>query len=271
MQKKSSQTNIVVSIFDDKFVDYATRMYRSFKFFDRDTKMYAGSIGLSDSSRKKIESLGVEVIDNSSGMVPKNLCISDLMMHDYMRGLEWDKVMWIDADTIILRPISHIFDLEFDFVGHGGNVELGFYEENPRSKIHLLRNTWISRHEIDGKLVERCKWGDFFAMGLWVAGRDVVEDMWRLFLSNKDAAFEGDICSKMLAEKGYRTLQMNGYEWAIGTMQNEEIHLESGQVVFEKNGRKYKPYQFGYSRTNKGRPRCDAVDKFYKHMSASHL
>jgi hypothetical protein len=261
----------VVSIFDDDFVGYALRMYRSFRFFDRETKMYAGSMGISDDNKKKLRSLGIEILESKSGIVPKNLCICDLMMHDYLRQVEWDKVMWIDADTIVLRPISHLFELEFDFVGHGGNVDIGFYEQDRMSAAHLLRNTWISRYEKEGRLVEKCRWGDFFAMGLWVAGKKVVEEMWSLFLSNTDAAFEGDICSRMFSEKGYKTLQMDGYEWSIGTLQKDELRFESGEVVFERLGRKCKPYQFGYSRTDRGRPRCDAVEKFYKHMAISHL
>lgn len=270
MQKESSQENIVLSIFDDKFINHAIRMYRSFRFHDQVTKLYAGSIDLSEKSIKKLNRIGVEVLDFLDKKIPKSLCLCDLMMHDYLRGLDWKKAMWIDADTIVLRPVSHLFKMDYDFICHGGGVEIGFFDENPAGP-YPFKSTWISRRVVGDCLVEDCKWGKFFAMGLWVATPEVARDFRLLLDQNMDATFEGDICSEMLNER-YKTLQLNGFEWSLGTMQNEKILMRNGEVVFNA-GKSYKPYQFGYSRTDAegSRPICPVIEKFYARRRISHL
>ena len=86
MPKESSQENIVISIFDEKFIHHAIRMYRSFRFHDQTTKLYAGSIDLSEESANKLRKMGVEVLDFLNKKIPKNLCMCDLMMNDYLRN-----------------------------------------------------------------------------------------------------------------------------------------------------------------------------------------
>lgn len=271
MLKKSSQENIVISIFDEKFIYHAIRMYKSFKFHDKTTKLYAGSIDFSIESIKKLNYIGVEVLDFTNKKIPKNLCMCDLMMDDYLKGISWKKAMWIDADTIVLRPISHLFDMDYDFIGHGGNIEVGFFEENPIGP-GPFKSTWISRKVIDGCLVEECKWGRFFAMGLWVATPEVVRELRKLLDKNMDATFEGDICSEMINGK-FKALQLNGFEWSLGTIQNERILIENGEIAFKINEKHYKPYQFGYSRIDEtgSRPLCPAIEKFYKRRGILHL
>lgn len=271
MPKESSQENIVISIFDEKFIHHAIRMYRSFRFHDQTTKLYAGSIDLSEESANKLRKMGVEVLDFLNKKIPKNLCMCDLMMNDYLRGISWKKAMWIDADTIILRPISHLFNMDYDFVGHGGSVEIGFFEENPNGP-YPLKSTWISREVIHDRLVEECRWGSFFAMGLWVATPEVVKELRKLLDKNMEARFEGDICSEMINRK-FKAIQLNGFEWSLGTMQNENISIENSEIVFKMNEKSYKPYQFGYSRMGPEgfRPICPAIERFYAKRRTQHL
>lgn len=271
MQNESSQENIVLSIFDDKFLPHAMRMYRSFKFHDQTTKLYAGSIDLSKESVRKLNKMGVEVLSAPGKQMPKNLCLCDMLMDDYLKGVNWRRAMWIDADTIILRPVSHLFSMDYDFICHGGSVEVGFFNQNTNSP-YPFKSTWISRRIVNDCLVEECKWGSFFAMGLWVATPEVVKDLRKLLKRNMNAEFEGDICSEMINKK-YRCFQLNGFEWSLGTMQNDRISVRNGEVLFSSNGKTYRPYQFGYSRidANGSRPKCPAIEKFYAKRRIFHL
>lgn len=262
--------NIVISIFDEKFIDYAVKMYKSYKLFDKKTKLYAGSIDLSEKSKKKLNSIDVEVLLSKTKIVPKNLCVCDLLIKDYIENLEWDNLMWIDADTIILRPVHHIFDEPFDFIGHGGNVQLGFFEQQEKS-CYPYKSTWISREIENNKLIEKCKWGFFFSMGLWVAkNKNIINDFYDLYQSNPEAYFEGDICSKLLNLK-YNSKQLDGLEWSVGTLQNSLLSYENRKVVMTFENKKYYPFQFGYSRINNKRPICNAIEKFYKNKMSKLL
>ena len=249
---------IVISIFDDNFVDYAIKMYKSYRFFDKKTSLYAGSLNLSAENTKRIEAIGVNVLKSKTGFFPKHLCMCDLTIKDFVENIDYDSIMWIDADTIILRPIDYIFDLPYDFIGHGGSTETGkFFFSSKRS--------WISRKIINGNLVEKNKWGNHYAMGLWVAkNKKIVKDFYDLIKDNFFERYEGDICSKLINEK-YSNYQLNGFEWSLGTRQIKDIFYKSNTIFYKKNNKLYMPYQFGYSRLDNGdRPVCEAVENFYK-------
>jgi flavodoxin len=256
--------NIVLSIFDEKFMHHAIRMYKSYRFFDKKTNLYAGSLGLSEKSIRKLNSIGVNVLKSKKNIIPKNLCICDLLAKDYIENLDYDNVMWIDADTIILRPVDFLFKKEFEFIGHGGNIKIGDFKQNCYN-CYPYKSTWIRREIKDNFLHESCKWGDFFAMGLWVAkNKKIIDDFYELYEKNQQASFEGDICSELINSK-YRSKQLNGLEWSLGTLQNDLIFFENGKITLHFLEKKYYPFQFGYSRINNERPVCEAIEKFYKY------
>lgn len=262
--------NVVISIFDEKFVFHAVRMYRSYRFFDKKTELYAGSIDLSDKSKRKLMSMGVKILESNTKKIPKHLQLCDLTVKDYICDINWDNLMWIDADTIILRPVSHLFDEEFDFIGHGGNIDLGQFSQGSKD-CYPYRSTWIIRKIENKMLVEECKWGKFFAMGLWVVkNKKIINDLYSTYEKNANASFEGDICSEFLNKK-YKCKQLDGFEWSIGTLQNNLLHFEKTQVVLKNKEKKYYPYQFGYSRINDERPKCNAVEKFYKNIGLKFM
>lgn len=252
---------IVISIFNDEFVDYAIRMYTSYRFFDKTTELYAGSLNLNSENIKKIESIGVKVLKSKTGFVPKNLCVCDLTIKDFVEDLDYDSIMWIDADTIILRPINHIFDLKYDFVGHGGDVEKGMF-------LFKRKRSWLFREVIDDNLVEKNKWGNHYAMGLWVANKkQIIDDFYSLIMKNKNLWYEGDACSEIINQK-YSNFQLNGFEWSLGTRQIKDLTYKNNTVFYKKNNKLYMPYQFGYSRLDNGeRPICKAIESFYKNKT----
>jgi len=254
--------NIVISIFDEKFIFHAMRMYKSYKFFDKKTKMYAGSIDLSEKSIRKLNSIGVEVLFNKKKEVPKYLQLCDLIIEDYIADIKWDNLMWIDADTIVLRSLDHLFLQDFDFISHGGNINLGYFEQGAFN-CYPYKSTWIKREIKNNELVETCKWGYFFAMGLWVAkNKNLIKDFNLLYKKNKESYFEGDICSELLNSK-YKCRQLNGFEWSIGTLQNDLLYYENDQIILKLGDKNYYPHQFGYSRIGTERPKCEAIEKFY--------
>jgi len=255
--------NIIISIFDEAFMFHAMRMYKSYRFFDKETKMYAGSINLSQKSIEKLESIGVEVLFNKKKEVPKHLQLCDLIIEDYIEDVEWDSLMWIDADTIVLRPLNHLFSQDFDFICHGGNINLGYFKQGAFN-CYPYKSTWIKREIKNNELVETCKWGDFFAMGLWVAkNKELIKDFNLLYKKNKRSYFEGDICSELLNAK-YKCKQLDGFEWSVGTLQNDLLYYENDKVILKVGDKKHFPYQFGYSRIGEERPECEAIEKFYK-------
>lgn len=256
--------NIIISIFDDKFIDYAIKMYGSVRFFDKETPLFAGSINLSVVNKNKLKNLGVTVLQSRNNFFPKHLCMCDLLLEDFLYNVNFDSVMWIDADTIILRPIKELFDLNYDYIGHGGNIDLGYFENFNKFSAPNIKRSWIKRTIVDGNLVQENLWGKHYAMGLWVAkNKKILKDFCYLIYSNKDFWFEGDICSKLLNEN-YNCLQLNGFEWALGTRNNHQIFFENNKVVFKSDNKLFYPYSFSYSRLDNGdRPLCNAVELFY--------
>jgi hypothetical protein len=257
--------NIVISIFNNEFVNYALKMYNSYRFFDKTTPLYAGSLNLSSENIKKIESIGVKILKSKTDFIPKNLCVCDLILKDFVEDLNYDSIMWIDADTVILRPINYIFNLPYDFIGHGGDVETGkFFFKRKRS--------WLFRETINDNLIEKNKWGNHYAMGLWVAkNKKIINDFYDLIIEKKDLWYEGDVCSELINKK-YSNFQLNGFEWSLGTRQIKDIFYKNNKVFYKTNNKLYMPYQFGYSRLDNGeRPICKAIESFYKNKKLRML
>ncbi len=249
----------MISIFDNKFADYAFKMYKSFYFFNKNTPMYAGVFDLSDFNKKRLEKINVNIIFNKDAYIPKHLCMLDLTVFDYLKNIDFDQVMWIDADTIILRPIEFLFELKFDYVGHGGGIDEGKFHFRNKDR------SWIARKRIDNFLLEENQWGKNYAMGLWVANNvNLLMDFRKILMDNPLLGFEGDVCSKVINEF-YSHYQLNGYEWTSGTRQNELIGTDSnGKIVLKTPFGNYEIYQYGYSRLDDGsRPKCFDIENFY--------
>ena len=247
--------NIVISAFDDGFMDYAIPMYMSVKRFHPELPLFAGSLGLSDKNQKIIQSLGVTVLENK-GFVPDHLCLSDLILQSFLEGVCFRSVMWIDADTLMLRPFSHLFDMPYEFIGHGGNIEEGRFEFNhPRS--------FIERKEIKGTLVETDKWGLHYAMGLWVARNpQILVDFYELARKHKNNWYEGDICSELINKK-YHHHQLDGYLWSLGSY--HKFGLDEKGVFHKWKEKTHYPYQVGFSRKSDGsREENEVISRFYE-------
>lgn len=140
--------NLMINACDTKFFHYAKKMYTSFKQFNT-TEMFFGNVDCSEKQTAELEGLGVHILATTKIDVFKKNKLSfnllDLILYDFLENVNYDKIMWIDADTMILRNVEALFDFDVDFVGHPGRKGDG--------AIITTDNT------------------PYFAMGLWVTRR----------------------------------------------------------------------------------------------------
>src|SRR2546421_5218920 len=101
-------------------------MYLSLKLFHPELPLYAGDLGLTSTQRRALAVLGVSVLDTPRAEVIRArelpLTYGHFLLHAYLSeaGVAWDSVLWIDADTLVLRPIDEIFEHDVDVAGHPG-------------------------------------------------------------------------------------------------------------------------------------------------------
>lgn len=238
--------NVAISIFTESFADYAIQMYKSFRLFDQTTHLIAGSIDLNRSTIDRLKRMDIEVRHSKTQVFPKHLCMCDLTMLDYLDGVKWDHIMWIDADTVLLRPVSHLFEMPYDYIGHPADIVSGeFTFPSP------LRSP-LTRRSVDGVLVETDRWGYHYDMGLWVTDSySLLKDFYDLLQCNINAWYEGDICSQLI-NMSYSNYQLDGYKWSLGSQHGSLLKFNNGKVTYDYDGHTFEPYQFGFSRTTTG-------------------
>ena len=188
--------NILISAFDSAYVGYAEMMYKSFSKFNS-TKMYCCDCGLNSQDVSKIESLNVEILRSNAYLNVKDGRLFDMILEEFMIGLNWDKLMWADADTLFLKNVEHLFELDFDFIGHPGRNEKGL----------IIK----SKDKCYGDVPKRFPDKNYFATGMWITrSRKLIKEFndW----INDHPNFKGPDSPPMteIVNERYSSLQLDG-------------------------------------------------------------
>jgi hypothetical protein len=261
----------MVSAFDLPFYDYGVRMYRSFARFNPTVPMHfahfrrRGEPALHEWQLAELARLGVRVLD-VAGEWRVRPYFWDMLLAPAFSGIEWDALMWIDADTMILRPLDPAWKCRVDFAGHPDRHDCG---------LVTMCNI------VGGKVIttdanpQHAK----FATGLWVCrSRKLLEAM-REYVEHKQPpvghlmdANDSDAVTMLVNAGPYTYEQLNGYEWNFSRAMIPKARYRDGQITYREDGRTWRPYTAGFSRVpviprvRDIRLGSAALDQFYREV-----
>ena len=137
--------NVMFTSCDKEYFDYAIRMLKSFKQYN-ETKMYFGNIDCTKEQLDSLEALGATVVPLKSieTLETNRLTLNfvDWLIYPTMEHIRYDKILWIDADTLILDNIEELFEPIANFVGHPGRNKKGAILSE-HGKARFAGGTWV--------------------------------------------------------------------------------------------------------------------------------
>jgi hypothetical protein len=255
--------NIAISVFDSKFFEYAVRMYSSLRAFNPAVRAFAGDLGLSQGQRSMLEALGVGVLQCERARVLKDRGLSptlcDFLLHAYLKDISWDKVVWIDADTLILDDISAIFSHDTDIVAHPGRSSHGpiySFAERYRFGQGEIRD-WIDEN------LPCSEDSAYFAAGVWCTRS-------RSFLKFLDSLLDrvppqiraaSPVFAAAVHNQKLSYHQLEPAVWNFGRELIYQARFEAGRIVY---GEGIHPKIAAFSYTDKGeKPSNAELDRFF--------
>ena len=242
---------IIVSAFDNKFMDYAERMYKSFSFFHPNIPMYCCKFDLSNPEKERLQKIGVTCLDRTQSYEIKDGRCFDLALWDFLKNLDFDQMLWTDADTMFVSPVTEIFSLKYDFIGHPGRnknglvfrpLDVAFY-----NGIH--------------------KYGKYYATGLWVANtKQILIEFQKFIMQNPQTTFDSIPATDIVNEK-FTHYQLDGNLYNFSRDVVCRAKFENGKIHYEENCKIHFPKTVGFSTLdNKTRAHSLEVDKFYEEV-----
>lgn len=245
---------IMVSAFDDKLADYGVKMYRSFARFNPGVPMFFCDYG--DMTRTaELEALGVKLLRAKCELPKKHPRFRDMMLLPFLEDVPWDGVLWIDADTLVLRPLGAIWEIDADIIGHPDRADGGLLRTCDYDK---------ARH----CCIPGTRWQKF-ASGVWATRQPaVLLMMWNTMLTGRHAGRDSDVLTAVANCGEFTAHQLDGNFWNFGRQLIPLAENCSGRVVACIDGNYYRPYVAAFSRVPVDgkdiRPRSAALDKFYR-------
>lgn len=259
---------VAISAFDSGFFNYALRMYTSLRAWHPDLPMYAGDLGLQPRQVELLESMGVKVLQTQRSHVLHHnhlrLCFGDFLLHSFLvnNSIAFDKVLWIDADTLILKPINLAWELQADVVGHPGRHAGGpIWTMGERWK--LFPGT-CHREELKAIGID---WpsdaAPYIATGLWCTSskpflKVLDESLDKLFGLTDDSP----VFSAIADAYDLDVFQLEPETWNFSRQMVATADYRHGEI--RSPASIYKPYTAGFSLCDDGkRGTSKALDDFY--------
>ena len=246
--------NILVSAFDSNFLEYAKMMYLSFKKFNTKTKMYCCDCGLTENDICEIRSIGVTVLSASKKTNVLDKRCYDMILPEFLQTVQWDSLMWADADTLFCKNVEHLFDLKYDFVGHPGRNKNGLII---KCKDAVYPPEIIKTHPEN----------NYYATGMWVTNNKKLLDEFLDWI--KETNFDGADSPPMteIINKGYSSFQLDGNLYNFSRDLVSSGRLDNDGIYYELNDIVFRPYTIGFSSCDDGsRKTSDDIEKFYKNI-----
>lgn len=259
---QSMSDPVVISSFDAAFFTYAVRMYRSLLHFHPDWRIFCGDMGLTASQVAQIESLGVEVRRCArSAMFGRRgigMTFCDFLSGEFLQGVEWDKVLWIDADTMILDDISELFSHDCEFTGHPGRSSIGPIRKFGDMTLNRRTRKWLqSNMPVESDM-------PYFSGAMWCAGHRFVDFLGTLLDSMDDRRAPKRESPVIAATVNHLQLSFHHLDPAVWNFGRDLVSLaryENGRIVYG-DGVFPKTVEFS-CRDDGSRGTNIALDRFY--------
>jgi len=213
-------------------------MYKSFKKFNS-TPMYFGNIDCTKKQLQELKDLGVTIVETDISLLKENKLsfnFIDWFIYQYLIKVKYDKVMWIDADTMVLQNIEELFVGTEDFIGHPGR----------NNKGPILVEGGMTR----------------FAGGVWVGTQRVINMLWFFIQEIKHQKAESMLLTRLLYQNGIVTRQLDPSIWNFSRELIKEAKVDKeGKIYYDDN---IYPKTIGFSKNNK-KIRCEVkvIDDWY--------
>lgn len=138
------KTNLFISATDQNCEYFAVPMFASFKKHNPDVPMLCVVKNTSLDVNAALENLGVVLIEYRE---PESFNIRNfsIILYDYVKHIDFDKIMWMDIDALVLEDIRSLFDYKEELVvlpRHLGTMWRYVQPENGMPSIAL--GTWIA-------------------------------------------------------------------------------------------------------------------------------
>lgn len=240
-----SQNLMVCAFTGDHFwFDMACRMYQSFRRFNPNTLMHYCDFGwFTCEQRSALAALGVRQLTREGSAMVKYKNALDLLLWDFVKDLAWDRVMWIDADTLVLAPLEHLFCEPLDFIGHPGRNENGLItvEDN------MIR----------------------FATGMFVVGdRRILKRTYAVALRDP-GIYASSMPTTRIVTNGFTYRQLNGDVYNFSRDIIPLAEFRDGRISYRLNGETIYPKTAGFSRLggpDDARHSSPALEQFYEEV-----
>jgi hypothetical protein len=251
---------IMVSAYDRPFFDYGIRMYRSFARFNPHVPRYfvrfviRGKEPLDESQVAAIRDLGVKVL-TVEGNWPCTPHFWDMLLWPALKDIDWDAMMWVDADAMILRPVDPVWWPRVDFVAIPDRDNDGL------RTICDIRN---------GRIIPGDGPYAMFASGTWVTrSRKLLQHFYDYIDADPPTRTENDQAemTKIVNLGDYTYEQLNGYLWCFARQMIPLAKYSGNQITYSEHGRTWRPYKAAFSRVpidgREHRLTSPALEQFY--------
>jgi hypothetical protein len=252
----------MVTAYDHGFADYGLRMFKSFQRFNPTVPMCFAdfsrpgwTVGVKTA---ELERMGVTILKTVESFPTVRHNYWDMMLLPFVDRYEWDALMWIDADTLVLRDLEPAWAFKgIDFTGHPDRRD----------------GQWETRCSV---LNDRIVPGDDhprFASGLWVCrSRRMLADMDAWVKEAKPLRGRDSDAITAIVNGHYTWKQLDGPQFNFGRELIPQAELYRRRIRYRLDGKVVYPHLAAFSRVpvvpgiRDERMRSDALDKFYREV-----
>lgn len=235
---------------------YAKKMYRSFQKFHPSIPMYCCDFGLREQDKDELKAIGVTILSrNASYPIADGRCY-DLVLIEFVEDLTWDRMMWVDADTMFLDSVAPLFDLDYDFVGHPGRNRKGL-TYSPADTGFYKKGVYKS------KFPDGC----YYSTGMWITrSRALLRDFQQWMIGHPETTFDSIPATEIVNEK-YTHYQLDGHLYNFSRDVVCRGQYVNQKICYWEDGQLHWPLTVGFSTLDNGsRAHSAAVDLFYKEV-----
>lgn len=237
---------ICISAVEKSFFNYGFNMFSSFKHFHPNIKCICCDFGLENYQKRFLKKLDVEVIKVDYKL--KNLRCSDMIIYEFIKNKNWDKILWIDADTILLSSIDEVFQNTEEFVAVPGR--------NKNGLIHYTKD-FLGYEESDNFL--------YYSTGFWVtSSKKLLYDFSEYLKKNPNTTFDCVPVTKIVNQY-YTHKHLDGNIYNFGRDLIPMAQLKNNEIFYKMNDEIIYPKLVHFSSCDDGkRLESDIIKIFFE-------
>lgn len=221
------KNNIFISATDQNCEYFAVPMFESFRRYNPDVPMYCVIKNVSQDIQEKLKDIGVALLEYKE---PDTFNIRNfsVIIASYVEHIDYDKMMWMDIDALILDDIRDLFD----------------YAEELVVLPRHLGNGW--RYVQDNNDLPST------TLGTWVAAKRTARLMTYLYKNSnpKHIEDEGEFMRSMADKFCVRVL--DGEKYSCCREMTESLQYDERGLYFMKWGKRQYPKFIHFSLKGNG-------------------